>query len=88
MTIAELGSPGEFVAAVATILTLVYLALQIRQSNRLLENSALRGIQYDADRWRAYLIDKKEVAGVYRNGLTKSKELDDEDRLRFRLLQD
>lgn len=88
MTLAELGSLGEFVAAVATILTLVYLALQIRQSNRLLEDSARRGIQDDADRWRAYLINSKDIASLYRSGLMNSTELDDEDRLRYRMLQD
>jgi hypothetical protein len=31
MSIQELGSIGEFIAAIATILTLVYLAFQINQ---------------------------------------------------------
>ena len=34
MTIQDLGSIGEFVAAIATLATLVYLALQIRQNTR------------------------------------------------------
>ncbi len=88
MTIAELGSLGELVAAIATVLTLVYLALQIRQSNRLLKNSAFRGIQDDADRWRAYVINNKEIAALYRTGLRESAALDDEDKFRYRMLQD
>jgi hypothetical protein len=32
MTIAELGNLGEFIAAIATLGTLIYLALQIRQN--------------------------------------------------------
>ena len=35
MSFQELGSLGEFVAAVATVTTLIYLALQVRLNNRL-----------------------------------------------------
>ena len=34
MTIQELGSLGEFIAAIATLATLVYLAVQIRQNTK------------------------------------------------------
>jgi hypothetical protein len=33
VTIQDLGNLGEFIAAMATVATLVYLAVQIRQSN-------------------------------------------------------
>ncbi len=33
MTIAELGSLGEFIGSIAVFVTLMYLALQVRQSN-------------------------------------------------------
>ena len=35
MSFEELGSLGEFVAAIATVATLIYLALQIKMNNRL-----------------------------------------------------
>jgi len=34
LTLSELGSLGEFVGAVAVVLSLVYLAVQIRQNTR------------------------------------------------------
>ena len=34
MNIQDLGSAGEFIAAIATLATLVYLASQIRQSTK------------------------------------------------------
>jgi len=41
VTIQDLGSIGELLAAIATIATLIYLAAQIRQNTRMLEaNSA------------------------------------------------
>ena len=88
MTIGQLGSIGEFVAAIATIITLIYVALQIRQNSRLLENAAHRGIQDDADRWRAYLINNREVASLYRTGLIEWDKLDSDDKFRYRMLQD
>lgn len=42
MTIQDLGSLGEFVAAIATVATLVYLSVQIRASNRLARAEASR----------------------------------------------
>jgi hypothetical protein len=40
MTIQDLGSIGELVAAIATVATLVYLALQIRQNTESVKLSA------------------------------------------------
>ena len=42
MTIQELGSLGEFVAAIATIATVVYLAIQVRSSRLAFEDSQER----------------------------------------------
>jgi len=88
MTIEQLGNLGDFLAAIATIITLIYLALQIRQNTSLLKLSEVRGIQDDADRWRSLLIENKDVASVYRRGLLDPESLDPDDKLRFRMLQD
>ncbi len=42
MTIQDLGSLGELIAAIATVATLIYLAIQIRASNRLARAEASR----------------------------------------------
>ena len=47
MTIQDLGNIGEVVAAIATILTLIYLAIQLRASNRLARASASRAPNSD-----------------------------------------
>jgi len=44
MTIQDLGSLGEFVAAVATVATLVYLAAQIRQNTSALKTSTVSSL--------------------------------------------
>ena len=40
MTLEDLGNVGEFTAAIATLVTLVYLALQIRQNTRSVRSAA------------------------------------------------
>ncbi|NIU08761.1 hypothetical protein GWN42_09780, partial [candidate division KSB1 bacterium] len=40
MTLTELGAIGEFVGGIAVVLTLVYLAVQIRQSTNSTRSSA------------------------------------------------
>ncbi len=44
MTIAELGSLGELLAAIATIVTLIYLALQLRQNTAALRTASRQAI--------------------------------------------
>ena len=45
MTIQDLGSIGELLAAAATIATLLYLSLQIRQTNRISKSAVIGELQ-------------------------------------------
>ena len=42
MTLEDLGNMGELIAAIATVITLAYLALQIRQNTRSVQGSAIQ----------------------------------------------
>ena len=44
MTIEQLGNIGEFVAAIATVITLIYLAFQLRQNTRALKATAFQNV--------------------------------------------
>ena len=44
MTLEDLGNLGEFIAAVAVVVSLVYLALQIRQNTRSVRDSAFQAV--------------------------------------------
>ena len=52
MTIQDLGSLGELIAAVATIATLVYLAMQIRQNTKQVRASTFQGVSRG---WQEFL---------------------------------
>ena len=58
MTIQDLGSIGELLAAIATIGTLIYLALQIRQNTRVVRSQSRRqvveSVARDSERFLDY----------------------------------
>ena len=46
MTLEDLGSVGEFIAAIATLATLLYLVAQIRQNTRALKSTSFMESQH------------------------------------------
>ena len=84
MTIQELGSIGELVGAIATIATLIYLAVQIRHNTKL---SRVSSLQATLDGGRNHTIQpvvaNPEVAKIFASGMTSFEGLDSEDQVRF-----
>ena len=72
MTIQDLGSIGEFVAAVATVITLGYLALQIRQNTRAVRGSTIHSM---TESMQAELHWSHEIGEIW------SKSFGDPDQL-------
>ena len=62
MSIQDLGAIGEFVAAVAVVISLVYLALQVKQTRQISKAVALQAIQRDV--LDLVLADPEEI-GFY-----------------------
>jgi hypothetical protein len=95
-TIHLLGSLGEFVGAIAVVVTLVYLAIQVRHGGVLLEanNAAMdesarlaRAAAMDrysdsVSRWRGRIIESPELASLW-HAAVRGDEMDDVSRLRF-----
>jgi hypothetical protein len=88
LNLQDLGNLGEFVGAIAVVVTLAYLALQIRQNTRALGHAEQRAILEDGNNWRANLIQDPKIAELYRKGLLDPDALDPIERLRFRMLLD
>ena len=86
MTIQDLGSLGELIAAVATILTLGYLAIQIRQNTRTLQASALQSANESAQRVLSAVSQNHENAEIYHRGLGSFDELTPPERTHFTLM--
>ncbi len=86
MTIEELGSLGEFVAALATLATLVYLALQIRQNTRETRAASHHAITDVMNKTNHLLIGDAELTRIWVAGQVDRGALSEEERERFDLL--
>ena len=86
MTIQDWGAIGEILGAVATIATLIYLAVQIRQNTRALQAASMDSTIQAANDIRANLFLDPEITEIYRKGLQNVEDLGETDRERFRLI--
>ncbi|MBL6904989.1 MAG: hypothetical protein ISR27_05615 [Pseudomonadales bacterium] len=88
MTIQDLGSIGEFVAALASLTTLVYLAIQVKSNTKTSRGNTHRAT---ATAWSelAFKIGADaELSAIYHLGRTNPEKLSKEDRARFNGLVD
>jgi len=86
MTISELGSLGELVGAIATVATLLYLAIQIRANTLVTRRQALKDTIDDVIGWAAHVAATPENLHCWINGQGGFYKLSTEDQLRFTAL--
>jgi len=93
MTLSDLGNLGEFIGAIAVVISLVYVAIQLRQNTKLVgENTVAHQIssfdenlnKYSA--WRRHIIDEPEVAELFLKGLERQDSLSEVEALRWHAL--
>jgi hypothetical protein len=91
-TIQDYGALGELVGAIVVVITLVYLAFQIRQNTRQLEQNTLIAItaaitasNIALREPRESLYESAEMAEIFMRGNENPEELDEVPRLRYRL---
>ena len=83
MTIQDLGGIGEFVGALAVIVSLVYLAVQIRRNARTVRASSSLAFARMSHDFSAMLITDEKVARLYRLGLEDSSQFDEDQVVQF-----
>jgi hypothetical protein len=86
VTIQDLGSIGELVAAIATIVTLAYLALQIRKNTITTKSEADRASRTELLAFSRLIVGDENVARIYTQGLADPNSLTPEELVRFRFL--
>ena len=77
---------GEIIGALAVFLTLIYLALQIRQNTKAVQASAVDASISKVTSVRQSMYESAEVAEIYIAGLANPDDLDELSRTRFRLV--
>jgi hypothetical protein len=81
-----IGAIGEIIGALAVFLTLVYLALQIRQNTKAIQASAVDAGIGRLNDVRKSVYENGDLTRIYLQGIAQPADLDDESRVRFRLL--
>ena len=87
------GAIGEIVGATAVVLSLVYLAMQIRQNTQLVEEqcrtqrqNSLLGARSAFTEWRSMVIQDSAIAAIWRKGSRSLELLDEDERIRMEFL--
>lgn len=77
------GAVGEIAGAITVLITLIYLALQVRQNTNQLQDTAMQASMKDWNTLRAAQLGSRDVAELWVKGLNNLTSLDETDRYRF-----
>ena len=86
MTIQDMGSVGELIAAIATIATLAYLALQIRQNTHTVRAASTTSHMESVSGFSQLLGQNRELCDLYFVGLSGKDNLDESQERQFQML--
>ena len=78
-----LGAVGEIVGAIAVVLTLAILAVQIRQNSRTVKASAAQSVLQSLSEALRAVAESPGLARVINQGLTQFDKLDETDQNQF-----
>jgi len=83
MTLSEFGALGELIGGVAVVVSLVYLAFQIRDSTRSARASRAQAVMSAAQSFAGVLAADTPPARVFRLGMLGSGELSEDESVQF-----
>ena len=83
MEITPLAAWGEFLGGIAVVVSLVYLASQIRQNSKLLRASTASASVAENTSSSSLIAGDSELARIYWDGLMDRSSLSEADRRRF-----
>ena len=86
LDITTLAAWGEFIGGIAVVVSLLYLASQIRQNSKLLRASTTSATTQSRLSWMAMPVQDPEVAKIFYDGLADYDSLSGTERQRFQLL--
>ena len=87
MNLTQLANLGEFIGGVAVLVTLIYLALQLRQGLQWNKRVAFGETLTILLGFTDQVAESKELAQLYNQGRAHLESLDEDDALRFHCLQ-
>jgi hypothetical protein len=85
MTLEDLGNIGEFVAAIAVVVSLLYLAIQIRQNTRSVRTSTYQAVLDSSHRLNEHIAEPR-TERLYRLGRKDTSQLKEDELAQFKAL--
>jgi hypothetical protein len=83
MSIAELGSLGEFLSSIVVLITIIYLAMQVRQNTTAMKSSqSSQFVSWNTGMVEPLALDR-EVMELWLKGDTEFYDLDETDKQRM-----
>lgn len=80
----DIGNASDVLTAVATIGTLIFLALQVRDNTRITRTSTLGAMLQNArERTAFHLCDSAEISDIVARGANSFDALDEKEKFRF-----
>jgi hypothetical protein len=86
MTLQDLGNLGELISAIAVVISLAYLAVQIRQNTKTVRTSTYQAVLDSSRSDTELILAHPHLERIYRVGRRDPNELTDEERPLFRML--
>ena len=83
MSLQDLGNIGEFVAAIGVVVSLVYLAVQIRQNTRSVRASSYQAAVSSISDWSREVSLDSNAPRIFSVGTTDPDQLNDNERLQL-----
>jgi len=83
MTLSELGSIGEFVSSIGVIVSLVYLALQVRKNTETERMSTYQSVVSDFGSLNRTMSSSPHLSYLYVNAMESFAELDADEKARI-----
>lgn len=83
MTLEDLGNIGEIVGAIGVVVSLAYLAFQIRQNTRFMRSASFQEAIRDVISITDALSTDRELSRIYWKGLADFESLEQDERRRF-----
>ena len=81
-----IGAIAELLGSIAVVVTLIFLAAQLRSNSAMVRNSVMQSQAAAMSGWAANLANDPELYDLYRRGLLADQDLTREEQGRFDLI--
>ena len=86
MALEQYANLGEIVGGIAVVISLIYLALQIRQNTRAVRTSNFHRITDSFNQINNTIAHDESLARVFRVGMANYQDLSEDEKIRFNFM--